>query len=373
MKRKILYLSPSNRLFGARISLLTLLKYLNRRKYEPIVVSPDNSDGLLQELEKIKVKYYPLRLWNWRKGKYLFKIPFAIYKLSRIIKMENISLIHSNEFWCNPYAVVTGKFIYKLPIVTHIRLNINLEKAKKYLLKYSDKIICVSKATSKLLSSWEYKNKVITIYNGLDFSDFCNYEEKRKNFRKEFGLDDDTILIGEIAQIDERKNQLKVVEIIPYILKKYKNIKFFFIGDSRNKEYEIKVRKKVRELNIEKYCSFIGFRSDIPNVCAGIDIVILPSSIEGFGRAIIEAMYMFTPAIGSNVGGIPEVIEHGITGFIFKYPDFDEMRKYLEILIESPEKRLQMGINARKRVKMLFSAETSAESVMKVYNELLKE
>jgi len=84
-------------------------------------------------------------------------------------------------------------------------------------------------------------------------------------------------------------------------------------------------------------------------------------------------MYMFTPAIGSNVGGIPEVIEHGITGFIFKYPDFDEMRKYLEILIESPEKRLQMGINARKRVKMLFSAETSAESVMKVYNELLKE
>ncbi len=370
-KKKILYLSPSNRMLGARISLLHLLKNLNREKYEPVVVSLDNDDGFLQELDKQGVRYYRLRLWNWRKGKFWWRIPFTIWRLVKIIRKEEVDLVHSNEFWCTPYAVIAGKFISKIPVVTHIRLFITPKKARQYCLKWADCIISVSHATGSLLKDWKYYDLVKTVYNGLDPSEYTNREEKRKAFREEFHLKDTDIAVGEIAQLDPRKNQHRVLEIIPKIIKKYPNVRFFFIGGSRNEQYKQRLLKQCRELNIEKYCCFTGSRDDVPSVCAGLDINILPSKQEGFGRSIIESMYMKTPHIGSNVGGIPEVIDHGKSGYVFPIEQFEFFEKYLEILIEDDHLRRQMGEKGFHIVNKKFLASICAQNTENIYDCLI--
>jgi len=374
MKRKnILYLSPSNRMLGAQISLLTLLKYLDRDKYNPIVITPDNTDGLLDELRKIDVKTYRMRLWNWRKGKFWLKIPGTMFRVHQLIRQENVDLVHSNEFWCNPYGVIAGKLFNRIPLVTHIRLDITPKKIKHYYLSKSDRILCVSRATSELFRESGFMEKVETIYNGLDLTKFDDYEARRVSFRNEFGYTDEHLVIGEIAQLDERKNQLKVLELVPDLVRQYPHIRFFFAGEARYPEYRRLLEQFIHDHHLEEYCILAGFRKDIPAVCAGLDISVLPSDREGFGRALIETMYMRVPAIGSDAGGIPEVIDHANCGFVFPLSDFSLLRHYLVRMIEEKELRLSMSERSRERVIRLFSAKAYVDNVCRVYEELLEE
>lgn len=371
MKRKILYLSPSNRMLGARISLLHQLKYLDQDKYEAIVVSLDNRDGFLEALDNMNVRYYRLRLWNWRKARFWWRIPSTLWQLVKIIRKENIDLIHSNEFWCTPYGVIAGKWFSKIPAITHIRLYIDQKKARQYFLKWADVIVTVSMATGNLLKDWKYYDKVTTVYNGLDPKLFTGYEEKKRSFRDEFKLSEDDIAIGEIAQIHPRKNQHKVLEIIPGIIEKYPRVYFFFIGDSRSSSYERELKNRARSLNIDQHCIFLGPRKDIPRICAGLDINILPSTQEGFGRILIESMYMYTAVIGSNAGGISEVIRHEECGYIFPVEKFDVFQEYLERLIIDKDLRYKMGKKGHDIVRQNFMASHCARKIEEIYDSLL--
>lgn len=372
-QKTILFLSPSNKLLGARISLITLIKALDPKRYRPIVVSLDNDDGLLEELEKIGVKYYRLRLWNWRKGKFWWRIPGTLYRLNQIVKKEKVALIHSNEFWCMPYATIVGKYLNKIPVISHIRLDITEKKARQYWLAGADRIICVSKATASLLDNWKHSKKVCAVYNGLDLTGFDDYDHRRDTFRKEFDLKHDDILIGEIAQLDERKNQHRVIELIPDIIKKHPNAYFMFFGAARHKEYHQHLCEQIYELGIEKHCILTGFRNDVPNLCSGLDITILPSNREGFGRALIEAMYMFTPAVGSNIGGIPEVIADKECGYIFKLKHFSQLSEKINLLITDKKLRLKMAEKAHQRVLENFTAQIYAQNISAIYHQLLTE
>jgi len=360
-------------MLGARISLLNMLQYLDKEKYEPVVVSLDNEDGFLQALDKIGVRYYRLRLWNWRKGKYWWRIPFTIGRLVKIIRQEKVDIIHSNEFWCMPYAAIAGKMIAKLPVITHIRLFITPQKARQYCLKWADIIVCVSQATAELLKKWQYYSpeKVVTVYNGLDPDEYQDYEEKREAFRKEHQLTEKEIAIGEIAQLEPRKNQHRVLEMIPDIVRECPSARFFFIGASRHQEYEKQLFQRCRELELDQYCRFLGRRSDVPAVCAGLDISILPSSQEGFGRVLIESMYMKTPPVGSDKGGIPEVIDHGYSGFVFPLQRFELFKEYLLRLIKDKDLRLKMGTKGRDKVQRQFLATHCAREMEKIYQRLV--
>jgi len=367
---KILYITPSVRLFGARVILFTFITNIDRNQFEPIVVCPKKgalSDKLIKS--GIKTEFIPIK--SFRKGKYFPFIPYTVYKLLKLVQRENIRLIHCNEDWVNPYAVFV-KWFTKIPIVTHMHLRITKKRVKNYLLKYADKIICVSNKSAEDFKNWEYKDeKVVTIYNGIDLNVY-NENINGDKIRREFNLTENDILIIHIALISPRKMQHITIQSAKEVLKKFPNCKFLIIGEhsQRETEYRNKLKEMVR--GYEDKIIFTGFRSDIPEICSASDINLLISSDEGFGLVILEAGAMGVPTIGTNIGGIPEVIEDNKTGLLIPPNDSGKLTEAILKLIENPSLRKQLGENAKERVKNKFSVEIHTRQIQNLYSSLLK-
>jgi len=137
MVHTIFYITPSVELLGARISLVELLRHLDRSRYRPVVICHRNGP-LLDKLKDINVETRIIRFGNWRKPKYWPLIPFAIKQMVDLGKIEDARLWHSNEFWSFPYARLAANQL-KIPAFSHFRCSrtpqqIPPRKIKNYLL-----------------------------------------------------------------------------------------------------------------------------------------------------------------------------------------------------------------------------------------------
>lgn len=367
---KILYLSPSVSLLGARRSLLVLLEGLNKNKYFPIVVCSKEGD-LVEELKNRKIRTEILRFHGWRKLKNIQYIPSTIVSLVKLIKKEKISLIHCNEFWLNPYVILTAKMT-KIPCITHIRTLIDKNKVRQYFLARADKLITVSDSIRKPLNGFSrISNKTITVYNGVDIRKFKPNSRGNK-IRAEFNIPKEEVVVGTIGQLYPDKGQKTFLEAIAIVLAKKKLIRALIVGMAKKKKYEIELRKLAKNLNLQSKVIFTGFREDIPEILNAMDIFVLPSLKEGFSRSIIEAMAVSKPVIATSVGGNSEAIIDGVTGFIIPLNNPQILAERILELLDDRSKMQKMGEKGRERVEENFTAEHYVENIEKVYNEFLR-
>ncbi len=122
---------------------------------------------------------------------------------------------------------------------------------------------------------------------------------------------------------------------------------------------------------IDKKTIFTGFRRDIPQLIASMDVVVLPSAIDACSRVLLESMAMQKPLVATNAGGTPEIVQDGITGFLVKPKDPSGMAKCIMKLLQNKSLSEQYGKAGRKRVEEMFTIERNIEETEKVYLELL--
>jgi len=368
---KILYLTPSVNLLGARQSLLVLLENLDKNKYFPIVLCPREDGELVRILQEKGIRTEILRLRNWRKIRNIRFIPLLVYSLVKFIKKEKIELIHCNEFWVNPYGVISSK-ITRIPCITHIRTSLDVKKVKDYLLAYSDKLIAVSDMTRKPIEEFrQILKKTVTVYNGVDTKKF-NPDIKCERLRKELHIESDEIVIGTIGQLYPDKGQKAFIQSAFIVLEKYPKAKFLIVGKAKKEKYKKQLQELVVKLGLQDKIIFTGKRDDIPQILSILDIFALSTLKEGFARVIIEAMACARPVIATRVGGNSEAVIDGRTGFIIPVNSPDILAQKTMELIENKDKRKQMGKVGRERVVNNFSLEHYVERIEKTYNEFLK-
>lgn len=371
MRRNILYLSPSNRWLGARISLYVLLRMLDKERFHPLVVCPPGSGVFAQKLESEGFEVEHLRLWNWRKYKYMVHRWVSVMRMVGLLRKHNIHLIHCNEFWTAPYAFWATRFV-KIPAVSHVRLLMTPQKIHQYYLGYMARIICVCKALVEEFSAWpEYKKRVVPIYNGIDLREFDPGHCLEGEVRSKYNIADDAIVIGLVGQISRRKGQHRLISIAPDLVRRYPTVHFLIVGSSREREYEVQIRQMISERNLQKHFSFTGDEREMPQIYKALDILVLPTQQEGFGRVVVEAEAMEIPVVVSNAGGLVEVVEPGKTGFIYTLGKNEEMLEYLKRLCEDKELRRHMGIAGRTFVKEHFSQEKMIGQITALYFEVL--
>lgn len=371
-KKNILYLSPSNRWLGARISLYVLLKRLDKERFHPIIVCPSPDGDFAQKLEEAGFEVIYLRLWNWRKYKYIIHRTLSVLNLRKIIKEKKIDLIHCNEFWTAPYAYWSSRGM-NIPLVSHVRLDMNQKKIKNYYLNKLTRIICVCKALVEKFSLLkDYRRRVVPIYNAINLAEYDPEKVNADHLYEKFNVNRDHLLIGLIAQISVRKGQDRLIRISPEIIKRHPEVRFLIVGGSREKEYEEKIHRMIRELGVGEHFIFTGQQDDMPAIYQILDIMVLPSQMEGFGRVAVEAQAMKVPVVVSKAGGLVEVVNPGATGYHFALDSDDEMLKRLLTLAGDPELRQKMGEAGRDLVKRKFSQEIMVEQVHELYREVLK-
>jgi glycosyltransferase involved in cell wall biosynthesis len=136
--------------------------------------------------------------------------------------------------------------------------------------------------------------------------------------------------------------------------------------------YTENLHQYIRDHAIESHIKFLGFREDIPTMLSQLDILVVPSLQEPFGKIVIEGMAMAKPVVASRVGGIPEIILNGETGLLVPPGDTEALRRALYTLITNPEKRYAMGRRGRQRVEQDFALSQNIRKTEEVYASLLQ-
>ncbi len=362
----ILYLANSGDIIGGgQISLIGLLDKLDRIKYNPIAVCPSEGE-LFDTLNKMGVKTQIVRMETLRNLN-IFSWMKTVITLIRIIKRRKVDLIHSNGSRPTIYGGIAAR-LTKTSLIWHVRIADRDKLLDRFLTILSTKIIAISKAVQRRFE-WlkEYKKKVTIIYNGIDVEKF-NTETNGMKIKREFRIPSNVSVVGIVGRLDWYKGHQYFFEATKIVTKTIQNIHFLIVGDG---EYRSRLENQVKQLSLEKKVTFTGNRDDIPEVLAGINLFVLSSVSEGFGRAAAEAMACGKPVVATKTGGLSEVVEDGITGILVSPRDPDELANAIVSLLNDKEKRDKIGAAGRKRVEELFTIETNVKHTMDMYMKVL--
>lgn len=332
-------------------------------------------------IDSIEV-YYP-RYLEFPRGILFQKSGYFMAKgikniIRKIYKNFKFDLIHSNVALPDGYSGMLINNYFNVPhIVTihgqdfqnTINKNKKCREAVFRVLNSADKIITVSNKLKNIVKEQEFCYKINVINNGID--DDCfenNIENNIENIKK--NEIKDKIKILSVSNLKKTKGIQINLRAISQLKGKYGNIQYDIIGEG---EFEIQLRKLVRELGLEDIVNFLGKKEhdEVLKSMSDYDIFSLPSYNEGFGTVYIEAMSKRIAVIGVEGEGIEDVIKNGYNGFLVKREDVTSLIDVLDMLIKDDKKRNVIAKNGRNTVIKYFTWNSNAKKVIKLYEKMI--
>ncbi len=315
-------------------------------------------------------------------------------KIQQIIKDFKPDIVHTHA--AKPGAI--GRMAAKsmdVPVIVHtyhghvfhsyfdsVKTKFIIQ-AERFLAKQTDAIIAISETQKNefvhdFLIARETKFRIIPL--GLDLEKFqTDYEQKRKLFRSEFGIEDDVIVITIIGRLVPVKNHSLFLKAVSYVLKNSdKKIKAFIVGDGETrKELERNANSLGLSYSTEEDelhphpLVFTSWRADVDVINAGSDIIALTSFNEGTPVSLIEAQAANKPIVSTNVGGIRDVVVENKTALLSEINDVSGFCTNLLKLIEDDELRSNLGKNGAEFVMEKYSYRRLVNDMSLLYHELL--
>lgn len=214
------------------------------------------------------------------------------------------------------------------------------------------------------------KEKEIVLPNSIDTSKF-GPERRSENLRNEFGAKMNDFLIGIVGRLDRQKGQKELLEAFMQLKNKHpdKDLKLVFVGEATRDEGGIRYEKELREIvensSLSSLVKFAGFRKNIPEVMASLDVFVLSSYKEAFGFVVVEALASRTPVIATRSGGVPDILENGKYGLLIEPESSITIANALSQILSHPQESKERALQARE-----YAQETFDEN--KVFFKLLK-
>lgn len=318
----------------------------------------------LQKLAYIHGIESNLRLSWLSRFQLLFFLPS--FFLTAFIQCRKVDIIHAHWTMAGFIAVIISKLLRKKVVVTVHGTDIDkagkgwMNLVNSYTLSNADAVISVSNYLANQVSK-RYKD-VKNIYVIPDGIILGKYKERKKILK----LQGKIIFIGRLHPskgVDILLNALKELN------KKLPAASLSIIGSG---ESESSLKNLASKLALEKKVVFIGerARSKMPTLLSKADILILPSRREGFGLVLIEAMAAGLPVIGSDIGGISDIIQEGYSGFKFPVGDYKKLSSLAYMLLTNKDQYKKLSLNARTLAKKKFSINLVAEKHLDLYLKL---
>jgi glycosyltransferase involved in cell wall biosynthesis len=218
-------------------------------------------------------------------------------------------------------------------------------------------------------------SKTRVIYDAVDVSNSDTSEDDAA-VRREFGIPDGAVVIGMVARVAPVKDYFTLADAAAQVLACHPDTRFLIVGDNSleelNRNHYAEVVKKLNELGIADRFIFTGHRTDVPRLIAAMDLFVLSTHREGFPLSILEAMAMGKPVVATSVGGIPEIVTNGVTGYLHQHGNSQELADALLRLIENPEDARRMGATARENVLQNFSRQKFADEIAQTYLDVMR-
>jgi glycosyltransferase involved in cell wall biosynthesis len=267
-------------------------------------------------------------------------------------------------------------FLAHSRIVCHFRVSYtHLDWRQRLCLLPVQSFIFVSKEAKQSFAVSLPANKTRVIYDAVEIPTPDTTESKAA-VRQEFGIPYRCTVVGMVARVSRQKDYFTLAESAVKILAKHPDTRFLIVGDNSlvdlNRNHYEEVARKLDELDIADKFIFTGHRTDVPRLIAAMDISVLCTHREGFPLSILETMAMRKPVVATAVGGIPEIVIPGITGYLHRHGDSAELAEAVVSLIENPELAHRIGTAAYENVRQNYSRQAFADEIAKAYSDLMQ-
>jgi glycosyltransferase involved in cell wall biosynthesis/SAM-dependent methyltransferase len=369
----VLYINPFSYIGGGEMSLLTVLRNLDRRRWKPYVAC--YAEGPLVE----QVRAMGIEVVVFARTGILSNFSI-VYGLYRFIAKNSIRLVHVNSL---DIRAAAASLLAGAPYIGHLRVIFPFSWRDRWFVRMSSKTIAVSNATVKMFCKKRQGciRKFAIIPNPVDISAAITPVDLKGTY----GFPADSFVVGAVGRIDPMKGFEYFIEAAARVRQMVPAARFLVVGaittdDPREKEYLRKLTRRIEESGLQKYCILAGFRKDILNVIAGFDIMAVPSVTtntprgvigEGFGRGAVEAMALGVPVIVSNSGGLPEIVENGVSGLVVPSADAVALAQAVVDLARDSGKRAGFAAAGRRRFESLYTCERHLDSLENVYGAAL--
>ncbi|MEC4681966.1 MAG: glycosyltransferase [Nitrospirota bacterium] len=181
-------------------------------------------------MKRLHVPVMALQLPPWRKLKNRFQVPWAVWKLVKIFRQWNIDIVHVNDYWWAPVAYLAAK-ICRIPVIVHIRQQIEPFRIKQYWLDKPDYLFPVSKDIEHVVLSMAVTpSHVHVTYSGIDLNRFC-HAKSQYEIRQRYGLKEDQLIIGTVANLFPRKGYEYLLEALVEVKDSIPNISCFIVRE----------------------------------------------------------------------------------------------------------------------------------------------
>ena len=351
---------------GAQEHVHSLVTRMDRDRYDVRVVSLSHGSSV-RRLEKAGVEVTVIDEPDDR---------VAVRALAELLAPLEPEIVHNHMFRAEVVgtraALLLGEMGCKRPAVistihsSRIRC-VDDRAALRQLTPLMDRLIVVSKAIErKIRDEGRFGTPVSLIYNGVDLQRY-NHEQPCCTLHEDYRIPDDSPIVGVVARLEAEKGHRTLIDAWPVVLAAHPEAWLLIVGEGSERN---SLEAQAASLGISGQVVFTGRREDVPAVTAALDVAVLPSYREAQGLSVLEAMALSRPVVASNVGGIPEMIEDGVTGMLVPPGDCDALAAAIVRLLSDHPYSDMLARRGHDLVHDRFCIELMTSSIEAIYDEL---
>ena len=374
---RVLFVTHTVVMAGANSSMLRLIQEL-REGYgvEPVVLMPQvhpayAKRNLLKTCQEQHIECYSYRFYwfkeqrNWKSylkfASNLLWYPCILWKM----RGKKYDVIHSNGSVISLGALISR--VKRTPHVWHLReygfLGLGIKPLfgkwyERWVYQHAETFVAISRSLKKYYSGVIPEEKIRMIYNGVlpPSPQFLSSH------------DNNTVNFCMVGLLSAQKNQMEALKAVDVLVNRWgmTDFRIYFIG-FEEKEYSRDMQSFISGKNLSDYVTLMGERNDVSSQLSHMDIGLMLSSYEAFGRVTVEYMMHNLAVIASDSGANCEIVEDGRSGLVYQLGDVEQLARWMRLLATDKTKMVEMAVAGRERAMNMFTSLKNTEQVYQTY------
>jgi glycosyltransferase involved in cell wall biosynthesis len=347
---------------GGELSLMDLVRGLDRDRWAPILVVPEEGDvaALARDLD-LPVHVIPLPALR----RPSLAGARSVTALAGLARAADAALIHANGSRAMAYAGAAGR-LTSCPALWHVRIADSDGLLDRALCAMATLVVATSRGVARRLSWAPAKIRVVP--NGIDLERFAPRASSATLRAAALQLPPSAPIALSVGRHVPEKGYRHLIDAAALLEKTKPGVHWVLVGDG---ELRGELEGQARRLDLASRVHFTGSRNDVADLLALADVFVLPSESEGFGRVLVEAMAMARAIVATNVGGIPDIVLDGETGVLVEPADPLALADAVGRLLDDPARAARLGAAGRQRAESTFSLSAHVDGVERIYDEIL--
>ncbi len=294
--------------------------------------------------------------------------PLGFLALRRLIRRARVDVVHTHSSVDSWLATLAARSL-SLPVVRGRHVSIRILRRRALVYRLADRVITTGDTIKVIVEGAGVPAaKVVSVPAGVDTTRF-HPGISGKAVRDELGLEPAAPLIGLVANVRGSKGHEFFLGAAPAVLRVVPEARFLIVGDGVGFD---DVGRRVGDMGLAHAVVMTGFRRDIPEVMAALDVLVLPSTkSEATSQVIPQALAVGTPVVASAVGGIPEIVRDGETGRLVPPGDAAALAEAILALLRDPARARALAQAGQRLVQQRYTVDAMMADTTAVYRELL--